>query len=47
VLRVSKTLEVVQNDLLTTLSSTRVILDNVDLGVQAGKKVFIGGETGR
>lgn len=46
-LRVSETLHVFRDVLLITFSSTKVVLDNVDLEVQAGKKVYICGETGR
>jgi ABC-type transport system involved in cytochrome bd biosynthesis fused ATPase/permease subunit len=42
-----QTSHVFRNALLITSSSTRVILDDVGLDVQAGKKVFICGETGR
>jgi ABC-type multidrug transport system fused ATPase/permease subunit len=44
---VSEALYVSRDILLITSSSTKVVLDNVDLEVQAGKKVFICGETGR
>lgn len=46
-LRVSGSVHIIEDVPLTIPCSTRVILEDVDLDVQAGKKVFICGETGR